>query len=176
MKRAQSGDREAFGLIVERYYRRVYAVALKVVRNSDDAAEVVQETFLRAYNALDRFKLERAVFPWLYQIATNIGINRIQRVRNREASLPEHEWLQSELSGPEDTIVKQSEEATVRLAVSQLPEQYRVVIELNHFAECSYAEMAEILSIPIGTVMSRLYHARRKLRDALTQGGSDNGT
>ena len=169
MDRAQSGDREAFGLIVHRYLERVYRVAYAVVRNADEAEDIAQDTFVRAFRGIGRFDVDRPVFPWLYQIARNLAFNRIQRVRNRETSMPEFDSLVATGRGPEETAVMAGEAARIRAAVEMLPEQHRVVIELNHFQECSYQEMAEILGIPIGTVMSRLFHARKKLRIALDE-------
>jgi RNA polymerase sigma-70 factor (ECF subfamily) len=167
--RAQVGDRDAFGLIVRRYLERVYRVAYGVVRNGDDAADIAQDTFVRAYRGIARFDPSRPIFPWLYQIARNLAINRLERVRNRETSMPEFDTLEASDVGPEAAAVAADERARVRAAVALLPDRHRSVIELNHFQECSYKEMAEILGIPIGTVMSRLYHARRKLREVLNE-------
>lgn len=169
IERAQGGDRDAFGLIVHRYLERVYRVAYGVVRNSDDAADIAQDTFVRAFRGIKQFDTRRPIFPWLYQIARNLGINRLERVRNRETSLPEYDILVATNDGPEAAALAADESARVRNAVARLPEQHRFVIELNHFQECSYKEMAEILGIPIGTVMSRLYHARKKLRTVLDE-------
>jgi RNA polymerase sigma-70 factor (ECF subfamily) len=152
----------------------VHAVALKVVRNNDDAGDVAQETFLRAFRKLDSFDPSRPLFPWLYQIATNLSINHIQRIRKREGELPEFDSIETRVNGPEAEVLQRDEAAEVRAAVSSLPEHFREIIVLNHFDECSYAEIAEILSIPIGTVMSRLYHARKRLREAMTEEGGSN--
>jgi len=169
VERARSGDRQAFGLIVGRYLERVYRVAYGVVRNADDAADIAQDTFVRAHRGLERFDPSRPIFPWLYQIARNLGLNRIERVRGRETSLPEFDTLVGRERSPEEEAIAQDEAARIRAAVASLPETHRAMIELAHFQECSYQEMAEILGIPIGTVMSRLYHARRKLRAALDE-------
>ena len=165
--RAQSGDREAFNTLVSRNLDRVYRVAFTVVRNHDEASDIAQETFMRAYRTIDRFDTSRPLFPWLYQIARNLGINRIQRVRRREASLPDFDTLSARDAGPEEQLVQQSEAERVRAAISELPEHHRQIIELCHFQDCSYQEMAEILEIPVGTVMSRLYHARKRLQKVL---------
>ncbi|MFW5683225.1 MAG: RNA polymerase sigma factor [Spirochaetota bacterium] len=168
IERARDGDRDAFSFLVRRYLDRIYRVAYSVVHNADDASDVAQETFVRAYRNLARFDPARPLFPWLYQIARNLGINRIQRIRKRETGLPEYELVGRE-RGPAETAVRMDEATRVRAAVEMLPEQHRIVIELNHFQECSYKEMAELLNIPIGTVMSRLYHARKRLRTILEE-------
>lgn len=169
IERAQAGDRDAYGLIVHRYLERVYRVAYGVVRNRDDAADIAQDTFVRAFRGLDRFDAGRPVFPWLYQIARNLGINRIQRVRTRETSLPEFDVFAARGEDPETAAIRGDDAIRIRAAVAALPEQHRSVIELNHFQECSYQEIADILAIPIGTVMSRLYHARKRLRTMLDE-------
>lgn len=173
IERARQGDVEAFGALVRRYLERVYRVAHAIVRNADEAADIAQDTFVRAFRRIDRFDLERPLFPWLYQIARNLALNRIERVRKRETALPEHDVLVATGPGPEEAAVAASESQRVRRAVASLPEQHRAVIDLNHFQECSYREMAEILGIPIGTVMSRLYHARQRLKKLLDEETSD---
>ncbi len=166
--RARGGDRIAFGLLVEAYLPRIYRVAYGIVRNREDAADIAQDAFVRAYRGIRGFDPSRPVFPWLYQITRNLALNRIQRVRNREGTL-ETDSLVDRNRGPEDAAVADAERTRVRRAVAQLNAQHRTVIELNHFDECSYREIAEILGIPIGTVMSRLYHARRQLRSILEE-------
>ncbi len=166
--RARTGDREAFGLLVHAYLPRLYRVAYGVVRNGEEAADIAQDAFVRAYRAIRRFDPSRPVFPWLYQITRNLALNRIARVRNREGTL-EIDSLVAPGKGPEDAVEADDECARIRRAVARLPEQHRLVIELNHFQECSYRDMAEILGIPVGTVMSRLYHARKRLRTVLEE-------
>ena len=109
------------------------------------------------------------MFPWLYQIARNLCLNRIERVTKRETGLPDFDTLRSPHRGPDEATIERDEQERVRMAVAALPDQHREIIELSHFQECSYKEMAEILGIPIGTVMSRLYHARKKLKDLLSE-------
>jgi RNA polymerase sigma-70 factor (ECF subfamily) len=167
IRRAQAGDRDAFSAIARHYLPRVYRVAFRVVRNHEDASDVAQETLIRAYGSLDRFDASRPVFPWLYQIARNLSLNRIERIRRRETGLPDPDAICGGYAGPEEAAVGASEAQRIREAMGMLTEQHRQVIELNHFQECSYQEIAGILGIPIGTVMSRLYHARRHLRPLL---------
>ncbi len=168
IERARGGDRVAFGLLVETYLPRVYRVAFGIVRNREEAADIAQDALVRAYRGIRRFDPSRPMFPWLYQITRNLALNRIQRVRNREVTLVT-DSLVADGRGPEDVAVAVDERARIRRAVSRLEAQHRTVIELNHFQECSYREIAEMLAIPVGTVMSRLYHARRRLRSALEE-------
>lgn len=169
--RAKSGDGEAFSSLTRFYIPRVYRAAYAVVRNHADAEDVTQETFVRAYQSIARFDETRPMFPWLYRIARNLCINRIQRVAKRETEMPDYDYFPDSSAGPEAVLVAAEEQELVRKAVRALPEQHRRIIELSHFQDCSYREMADILDIPMGTVMSRLYHARRKLKALLESEG-----
>jgi RNA polymerase sigma-70 factor (ECF subfamily) len=170
--RAQSGDRDSFGVLVRLYLTRVYRAAYGIVRNHDDASDIAQDAFVRAYKNLNRFDVSKPLYPWLFRIARNLALNRIERLNKREVSLPEFDTVRSAHKMPDEVVVARDEKERVRAAVSRLPDQHKEIIELCHFQECSYKEMAEILDIPIGTVMSRLYHARQKLKDLLL---SDEG-
>ena len=168
IERAQAGDREAFGLLVHVYLQRVYRTAYAFVRNRDDAADIAQDAFVRAYRGIARFDASRPLYPWLYRIVRNLALNRIERDRNRDAGF-EPDALAARDAGPEAMAVAMDDAARLRSAVARLPDRHRAVIELNHFQECSYREIAETLGIPVGTVMSRLYHARQQLRKALDE-------
>ena len=173
--RAKAGNEAAFAALVRGNMQKVYRSAYAITHNGDDAADIAQETFIRAFRNLARFDETRPFFPWLYRIARNLCINRIQRITRRETSLPEYDIVADSHEGPEAAVVGADEKIRVRDAVDRLPEQHRRIIELNHFQELSYREIAEILDIPIGTVMSRLFHARKKLRELLeSEGGHDD--
>ena len=170
--RAKAGEREAFALLIRHNIQRIYRAAHAVLRNRDDAEDIAQETFVRAYQSISRFDETRPLFPWLYRIARNLCLNRIERVAKRESELPEFDYLPDVAIGPEDSVIASEERKQIRDAVGQLPDQHRQIIELSHFQECSYREIADILDVPMGTVMSRLYNARRRLRELLeTDGG-----
>ena len=165
--RAKTGDREAFSLLITYNIQRVYRAAFAIMKNRDDAEDIAQETFVRAYQSISRFDEARPLFPWLYRIARILSLNRIQRVGKRETAIPDFDYLSDSSAGPEDSVIATEERDRVRDAVRRLPEQHRRIIELSHFQECSYREIADILDVPMGTVMSRLYNARRKLRELL---------
>ena len=164
IRRAQAGDRDAFGALVRYSYPRVYRVAMRIARNREDAAEMTQETFVRAVQSIGRFDPQRPLFPWLYQISRNLSLNRIQRSRSREGSLPEFDLLDPRSATPEEAAIRSESSQQIREAIERLPEHHRAVIVLSHFDECTYEEMAHVLEVPIGTVMSRLYNARKRLR------------
>ena len=165
----QAGNKAAFDELVNIYSRRIYHLAYSFLHNVDDAADIVQEVFLRAYRNFSRFDPTRALYPWLYRITKNLCINRYQRAANRERTLPGEELIASATLDPLNEAVRNEEAEAIRKAVDNLPPMHREILIMKHFHDCSYAEMAEILSVPVGTVMSRLCNARAKLRKELME-------
>ena len=166
---AQSGDAAAFSSLVKQYSRRVYRLAYSFVHNVDDAADIVQEVFIRAFRNLSRFDTTRALYPWLHRITRNLCINLRSRKANTETTLPTEEILPAVSADPLAVALENERLVTIRQAIDELPAMHREIIVLKHYQECSYAEMAEILDIPIGTIMSRLYNARQKLKVLLEE-------
>jgi RNA polymerase sigma-70 factor (ECF subfamily) len=172
---AQGGDRKAFGSLVSLYSRRIYNVAYSFLRNTDDAADVAQETFMKAFLAIERFKADRPVFPWLYQIARNLSLNRIEK-RNRETTAEaDFDLVPAAGFGPSEALDREERTQAVRRAMRRLSPSHREILVLKEFDGCGYAEIAEILDNPIGTVMSRLYHARMHLKTILAASGGEEG-
>ena len=166
---AKGGSNDAFSELVTLYGRRIYYAVYSFLHNVDDAADIVQEVFLRAYKNIGSFDTERAFYPWLYRIARNLCINLVKRASRRDTELPPEELVASKMPDPAAELLKREEMAELRDALAKLPEKHREIINLKAFQGCSYAEMAEILDIPIGTVMSRLYTARLRLRELLME-------
>jgi len=167
--RLKSGDGDAFAVLVSLYGRRIYYAAYSFLHNVDDAADIVQEVFLRAYKNIGSFDTKRPFYPWLYRIARNLCINTLKRASRRDRELPAEELIASNMPDPAREALMHEELAELHGALAQLNEKQREIIELKIFQDCSYAEMAEILDIPIGTVMSRLYSARMKLKEILME-------
>lgn len=167
--RAQMGSAADFGRIMNIYSPRIYNAAYGFLRNVDDARDVCQDVFIRAYRSLDRFNPDRPLYPWLHRITRNLCINRSHQKVREGVSLPEQDILPAKERTPEHQLLRKQQEIAVREAVDRLPEKHREIVILKHFQDCSYEEIAEILEIPIGTVMSRLYHARLNLRKALEE-------
>lgn len=173
--RAQTGDRRAFGQLVERHQRRVYALAFGLLRQREDAWDVAQETFVRAYRHLDRFEGSSAFYTWVYRIAYNLSIDLLrQKSRRRGVELkPERLEETSEVDGcgvvakPDEAATRQELSAVLHRAMMRLTEKHRAIIVLREVEGLSYEEMAEVLSISKGTVMSRLFHARQNLKALL---------
>ncbi|HVQ31796.1 MAG TPA: sigma-70 family RNA polymerase sigma factor [Vicinamibacteria bacterium] len=154
--------------MVKRYERRVYAVALRIVRRHDVADDVAQEAFLRAWQALGTFDLGRAFGPWICRIAANLAVNHVRSPRSREEELPEgHGEEPGRGDDPLAQVLGREAESLLQHALAQLPADQRAVLTLRVVEEMSYKEIAEALAVPPGTVMSRLARARDKLAEAL---------
>ena len=184
--RARNGEHAAFEELFRRHQRRVYVVARNILRNDEDAFDIVQEAFIKAYRSLPRFKGESSFYTWLYRITTNLCIDHGRRAKKRKARSFEDERTNIEAGGdpearaaaglhvvvgPDEAVARKEIRTAFREALDELPEIHRTVIVLRELQGMSYAEMAEALDVPKGTIMSRLHHARRKLRDALEARG-----
>jgi len=172
VRRARRGDREAFGALVQRYQQRVVGVARALVHNPDDALELGQETFIRAFQNLSSFEGRSSFSTWLYRIASNLAIdwrrkeNRYPVAHGEEAEneLRKIPALQGDSFG---AVARDELNHKVREALKQLTPEHRQVILLREMEGLSYEEISEILDCPKGTVMSRLHYARSHLRSLL---------
>jgi RNA polymerase sigma-70 factor (ECF subfamily) len=177
VERALSGDADAFGEIVRRWERRIYALAYGILGREDEARDATQETFIAAFRHLGNFRGEARVSSWLHRIAVNQCITRQRRARTRaENSLEagtgfEHFAAPAEGSPARRAEGRERSEA-VRRAVAALPPELREVIVLKEFEELTFQEIADALDLPLSTVKSRLYTALRQLRLRLEQYGA----
>jgi RNA polymerase sigma-70 factor (ECF subfamily) len=168
LARARQGDLAAFEEVVRRHQRRVYGVALRIVRAHDVADDVAQETFVRAWRSLDRFDLGRPFGPWVCRIAANLAVNHVRSPRAREEGLPEgHAEVPSADPGPLGTVLDAEAKRVLDEAVDRLSPEQRAVFVLRAVEEMSYEEIAGALGINPGTVMSRLFRARARLAKTL---------
>ena len=168
VQRCVRGDRRAFEQLVLKYQKPVYNAALRMLRHPEDARDVAQTVFLKAYEHLEDFDPTHRFYSWIYRIALNESINQLNG-RKRVAPVPEDE--PSDGPGPEQVLDAEQSGHRVQAALMRLSDEYRAVIVLRHFLDCSYEEMAEVLQLPEKTVKSRLFSARQLLRDALQQRG-----
>ena len=171
---AKHGDHPSFETLVERFMGRAIVVALSYVGNRDDALDLAQEAFYRVYKTLDRFREGERFAPWYFRILRNACLNFLEKRRRRRsfsihATDPDGQDypLPDGALGPAAAAELNEAQLQFWKATEQLSTKHREIILLRHFEELDYASIAEVLEIPIGTVMSRLFHARQKLKEAL---------
>jgi RNA polymerase sigma-70 factor (ECF subfamily) len=172
IERARRGDRQAFGRLVRLYQRRVYITAFRMMRNHEDAHDVAQEAFIRAFRGIGSFDARSDFFTWLYRIVVNVSLNHMRRRRRRpavpleEAQLPEPLARQAR-GDPGRTLELKRKVRAVDEALDELPETLRTTVVLVILEGMSYKEAAEVLECSEGTVGWRIHEARQKLRDRL---------
>ena len=162
------GDEHAFEVLLLRYKGPVFNAVLRMVRDRDDALDLTQTAFLKAYEQLQSFDPQHKFFSWLYRIAINEAINHVKR-RSRLEPLS-GDWPAVTRS-PEDELLGADLSHRVQEALMRIPPDGRAVLVLRHFLDCSYADIALTIGIPEKTVKSRLFEARRQLRDLLEAKG-----
>lgn len=170
--RARAGDVEAFGVLIERHMRRAYVHALGIVGSREDALDLSQEAFARAYRARHTLDPDRPFYAWLYQILRRLCFNFLRDAKARARLDAEQvDWLVYLSHGtgrnPAQDALREDARSRVAAAIEQLPAREREVLVLKEFEEMKYREIADLLGIPLGTVMSRLYSARHRLAATL---------
>ena len=164
--RARRGEAEAFGDLVRRYQTSVFNVCYRLMGERREAEDLAQEAFIRAYQRLDAFDAERPFGPWMRRVAANLCLNRLQL--NTPLAAPLDEDRDEDITGTPETAREQAERVEqVRSALLGLPAHYRAVIELRHFQELSYEEIAASLGRPVSDVKSHLFRARKLLAERL---------
>lgn len=159
-----NGRKDAFERLVERYQKLILNLTFRMCGDSDDAEDITQSVFLKAYDSLSRFDPTYKFYSWIYRIAMNESINHVKkksRTIRTEVDLIINEQT------PEDIYAQNELSSQIQAALMKLDPVYRAVIVLQHFRHCSYEEIATILEIPVRTVRSRLYSARELLRKIL---------
>jgi RNA polymerase sigma-70 factor (ECF subfamily) len=172
IQRAQKGDHEAFAALVTEHQRFVYDLALRVLRNEEEALDLAQETFVRAWTALPNFRGQSQLRTWLYRIVTNLCYNRLPNLRRSLSELGDDVISDiPETNITFDNPVRGSESRELRSylhrAIDELDENYRLLISLRYQNELSYEEIAKMLNLPLGTVKTGLFRAKEQLRRAL---------
>jgi RNA polymerase sigma-70 factor (ECF subfamily) len=168
IERAMAGDGRAFGELVGRYERLVFNVALRMVNHREDARDLTQTVFIKAYAKLQTFDRRHKFFSWIYRITINESLNHLSRRRRHEEL---DDQLVSEDRSPEERLDGSESEGLVQAALMELAEDHRQAIILRHFLDLSHREMSGVLNIPEKTVKSRLYTARQVLGDVLRRRG-----
>lgn len=177
LERAKKGEVEAFELLIERYQRKVFNIALKMLGNHDDASELAQEAFIKIYKSIKGFKEESSFSTWVYRIATNVCLDELRKRKNRKLTYLD-EVIQSEDGDLKREIADQglspdaiAERKELKHALNQailsLSEEHRVVLIMRDLHGMTYEEIAKITKCPEGTVKSRINRARLSLKEAL---------
>ncbi|TNE87476.1 MAG: sigma-70 family RNA polymerase sigma factor [Deltaproteobacteria bacterium] len=173
----REGDTTAFRGLVEKYQGRVYSMLYGMLRNREDARDITQDAFVKAFHNLDSFRLESSFYTWLYRIAMNLAIDLVRKRKRRQTSSYEEEIAtrdgDGEIAevhhedGPSRTLQRKRLYKRIMDAVDTLPDDQKQAILLRELEGLSYKEIADIMGIPEGTVMSRLFYARKKLQKLL---------
>ena len=169
VRRVQKGDKGAFDLLVLKYQHKIVNLVMRYVRDPDQALDITQEAFLKAYRALPRFRGDAAFYTWMYRIAVNTAKNYLAAQRRRPMDVeldlqdPEQYELHAKLKDtdtPEAVTLSHELQETVERAIAALPEDLRTAIVLRELDGMSYEEIAETMECPVGTVRSRIFRAR----------------
>ena len=166
---SKNGDQDAFSLLVQRYQRRVFNLVFRMLQHYEEASEVTQEAFLAAWQGLPSFRGDARFSTWLYRIAYNCALKQLE-TRKRDKAL--HTALQAEqtleVDDPKGSLLELLDnQEMVQEQLSQLPPKYRNVLVLRHLQDMTYEEMAEVLTMPIGTIKTHLFRARNLLKERL---------
>ena len=172
IQRAQKGDHDAFAVLVSEHQRYVYNLALRLLKNEEEALDLAQETFVRAWTALPNFRGQSQFRTWLYRIVTNLCYNRLPNLRRSLnelgddviAEIPETD---SAFDNPARGLESRELRSYLHRAIDHLDGNYRLLISLRYQDELSYEEIAAMLNLPLGTVKTGLFRAKEQLRRAL---------
>jgi RNA polymerase sigma-70 factor (ECF subfamily) len=165
-----AGNTQAFAVFVEKYEKPVYNVALRMLRSPEDAQDIAQTVFLKAYQNLSSYDPQYKFYSWIYRMAINESLN-VLRVRGRYAG-PVDEQHPSDDAGPAESLAEDQDREAVLAAVDRLKPEYRAVIVLRYFVDQSYEDMGQALGVDPKTVKSRLFTARQLLKDQLASRGA----
>jgi RNA polymerase sigma-70 factor, ECF subfamily len=166
--RAQDGDSTAFEYLVKKFHRPIYQVCFSFTGGHQTADDLSQDTFIKAFFALDRFDIERSFYSWLRKIAVNASLNYLKR-RKRERPLDQDVSYSGSSNSPPDELQKKRMYKHFHEALHSLPDDQKTIFILRTYEELSYEEISKLLKIPQGTVMSRLSRARNKLKSVMKE-------
>ena len=177
IRRALAGDRTAFDTLISKHEKRAYQYAFRLTSNSDEAADIVSEAFVRVFGALGNFRGGSAFTTWLYRILTNCYLDHRKRDRNKQTVSLEQSLqtdsgdvqrqIVDDADGPEAIAEREARESTIQEALKDLPDYQQAMLVMYHVEMLSYEQIAEALDLPLGTVKSRLNRARISLREIL---------
>jgi RNA polymerase sigma-70 factor (ECF subfamily) len=161
------GRSEAFDLIVERHRRSVYLLCYRFVGNHEDASDLSQDVFLRAYRGLRSFRGQSSLGTWLYRIGVNVCLNRVSAKRPAAESIDERQHVDTRSESPSERMLKEERAARVRAAIAELPRKQRATLILRMYHEMSHQEIADVLGSSVGAVKANFFHALGNLKKLL---------
>jgi RNA polymerase sigma-70 factor, ECF subfamily len=161
------GDKGAFDQIVERHRRSVYQVCFRFTNNHEDASDLAQETFVRAWKGLPNFKGQAALSTWLYRIAVNVSLNRVSVKKPEVDAIEPDRLVDNTGPAPGDKLVREERARAVRRAINALPEKQRATLILRTYQDLSHKEIADILGSSVGAVKANFFHALANLKKIL---------
>ena len=177
IRRVQAGDGDAYRLLVQKYQQKVYGVVYGMVQNPEDAREITQDAFIKAFKSLDRFRFDASFYTWLYRITVNLTIDFRRRMAKRRADEFDETRMQKDEAGeaahhhvaasPAKRLERKRLADQIQQAIDQLPPDQRTAIMLREVEGLSYKEIAQTMECAEGTVMSRLFYGRKKLQEIL---------
>ena len=165
-----AGDAKAFNVLVEKYKRKIYLTAYRLLGNHEDARDITQEVIIKMYNDLKNFRRESSIYTWLYRITTNLSLNELKRrkIRNFFDFDEVEEWLfKDEKQSPELSYRENELSNKIQEAINKLPEKQRIVFTLRYYDGLSYEEISEILGTSVGALKANYFHAVNKLQKEL---------
>lgn len=168
VQRAVLGEAVAYELLVELHRPALNALAVRMLRNSEDAKDAVQDAFIKAFKAIGEFDAERPFRPWLCRICANCCVDLARGRRHDGGSLDQHEYMLADPKALDDTASEKYDQGVVVAAIERLPEKYRKIIFMRHFRHMDVVEIARALDAPEGTVKSWLFRARSLLKKDLS--------
>jgi len=165
-RRSQAGDTEAFGELVTKYRAKIFTMVYGMVRDEHDAWDLAQEGFLKAWHSIHLFEGRSSFYTWLYSITVNLAISSLRRKGRRE-EVEFNDAIPSSLPGPGVNYQRTEIREQVNAALAKLSPEHRAVVVLKELEDLQYHEIAEVLNLSMGTVMSRLFYGRKKLQSML---------
>ena len=169
VKKCKLKDTEAFGKLIDKYQKPIYNLGMRMFGNYDDAEDLTQIVFIKAWERLESYDSKFKFFSWLYRIAVNESINISNREKRKERI--EDEEMPDHKNSVEMDVEKNEESKKIHEALSEIEINYRIVIVLRHYMDLSYSEISELINVPEKTVKSRLFSARQLLKDCLIKKG-----
>lgn len=175
INRIITGEKHLFEEIIQRYQKSIYNLAYRMLRNREDAMDLTQETFLKAYRGLKTFDLERPFSPWVHRIASNLCVNQYRKRKVQTVPLinqvgeGQEEGLEREIADleyePGEKAVQKERQQDLLILIQELPEKYRTPLILRHLHNYTYEEIGQVLEVPPGTVKTWIYRGRNQLKD-----------